>query len=68
MGLWQTLTGTKTHCAGCGTVIPVTLESKYDEIYCSDACRRNVQRLSSAPPPPPEDEISELREVPFSIR
>jgi hypothetical protein len=48
--------------------VPVALESKYDEVYCSDACRRNLQRLSSAPPPPPEEEFSEVLEVPFSVR
>lgn len=63
--LWQLLTGRKTHCAGCGAVIPMTLENKYEEVYCSDVCRRNVARLSSVPPPPPEEEISEVRPIPF---
>lgn len=64
--LWQLLTGRKTHCTGCGAVIPTAIENKYDEIYCSDACRRNLARLSSSPPPPPpEEEISEVRAIPF---
>jgi hypothetical protein len=63
--LWQTLTGTETHCSGCGKILLTTLESKYDEVYCSGACERNVQRLSSFPPPPPEEDITEHRDIPF---
>ncbi len=68
MGLWEALVGRKTHCAGCGAVVPVELESKYDEVFCSEACERNFKRLSSVPPPPLEEEVSEIREVPFSTR
>jgi hypothetical protein len=66
MGLWNALTGKKTHCAGCGTVVPVNLENQFDEVYCSEACERNFKRLSSAPPPPAEEEISEVRDIPFA--
>jgi hypothetical protein len=53
MGIWQQLTGKKTHCAGCGVVVPVTPENKFEETYCSETCRTNVRRLSSIPPPAP---------------
>lgn len=65
MGIWNALIGRKTHCAGCGTVVPAE-KNKFEEVYCSDVCRRNVDRLSSVPPPPPEESLREVREIPFS--
>jgi len=56
MGIWQALTGKKTHCTGCGTVVPTTKTNKFEDIYCSDVCRRNYLRLSSIPPPAGSEE------------
>ncbi|MFW5739720.1 MAG: hypothetical protein ACOC1F_05080 [Myxococcota bacterium] len=67
MGIWDTLIGRKTHCAGCGTVVPGWRNRKKEEVYCSDACRRNVERISSVPPVSRE-EARELREVSFYDR
>lgn len=68
MTIWDSLIGRKTHCAGCGAVVPIDKINKFDDVYCSDTCRRNVQRISSFPPPPPEEEVTEIRDIPFAER
>ncbi len=52
MGIPQALIGKKMHCTGCGQVVPQVPEHKNQEIYCSEACRGNYERLSTIPPPP----------------
>ncbi len=53
MGFWQSLIGTKPHCAGCGQVIvPDKAIQHANELYCSEACFSQVVRLSSVPPQP----------------
>lgn len=59
MTVWEALTGKKTHCAACGTVIPSELvgsspEDSEGNLYCSEACLGTIIRLSTLPPPPPE--------------
>lgn len=68
MSIWDSLIGRKTHCAGCGMVVPVDRFNRFEEVYCSEACRKNVQRISSVPPPPAEDIVTEIVEIPFSKR
>jgi hypothetical protein len=50
MSLWQSLFGTKTHCAGCGAVVPGVDPRPGEDVYCSEVCRANVVRLSTIPP------------------
>lgn len=50
MSLWQSLFGTKTHCAGCGTVVPGVTPTRGEDVYCGEVCRANVIRLSTIPP------------------
>lgn len=66
MGIWDSLIGRKTYCAGCGAVVPARQFNPFEETYCSETCNRNVRRISSFPPPPSEEELSEVREIPFS--
>lgn len=57
MGFWSSLIGKKVHCTGCGAVLPVDPKKAGEEVYCSEACRANYQRLSTLPPPDaPADE------------
>lgn len=50
MGFWQSLIGTKAHCSGCGLVVdPNTATREGQELYCSQACRAQVVRLSQPP-------------------
>lgn len=52
MGFWQSLLGTKTHCEGCGMVVPDAVAfRKNGQTYCGPTCCANVERLSSVPPP-----------------
>lgn len=50
MGFWQSLVGTKAHCAGCGLVVdPNHAIREGEDLYCSQACRAQVVRLSQPP-------------------
>lgn len=53
MSFWSSLFGTKVHCTGCGVVLPVDSKKAGEEVFCSEACRANYQRLSTLPPPEP---------------
>jgi hypothetical protein len=67
MGFWSALTGKKVHCTGCGMVIPIDRKDAGSEVYCSDACRVNYVRLSSAPPPCPPPGGDTKQETPFEL-
>lgn len=50
MGFWQSLIGTKAHCAGCGQVVdPHMAIRDGQDLYCSEVCKSQVVRLSHPP-------------------
>ncbi|MBI5538201.1 MAG: hypothetical protein HY898_36100 [Deltaproteobacteria bacterium] len=49
MGFWQTFMGTKTYCVVCGAPIREVNARLEAGPYCSEACVRTIERLSSPP-------------------